>query len=62
MNQKEFLDDVRSNQDRLMAMLEEDDIQSLINDAAQRGIKLGTEQVSNYVDLLAKALLVVKFR
>ena len=62
MNEKDFMDYVRANQDHLMKMLEEDNIHSIRNDAAERGVELTPQEVSDYVDLLAKALLVVKFR
>ena len=61
MNEKDFLDYVRANQDYFMKMLEENSIHSMRNDAAERGIELTPQEVEDYVDLLAKALLVIKF-
>ena len=61
MNKEDFLDYVRANQDYFMTMLEENNIHSIRNAAAEKGIELTPQEVSDYVDLLAKALLVIKF-
>ena len=60
MTYEEFLEDVLHNKDMLMCMLERDDRDGIMNHAEDVGIDF--DDRTDYVDLVAKALLVVMFK
>ena len=60
MTYEEFLEDVLHNKDMLMCMLEKDDRDGIMNHVEDVGIDF--DDRTDYVDLVAKALLVVMFK